>query len=108
MTASGLTVTASGAVWIEEDAGQVAGPDHRALHPPRDDFMAIMNTAESSAFEAHAAWLRRMLAQGVLIVAEPRLGQVNTGIAISEASDEQAARHAIAGQPVTRRRVHAE
>lgn len=70
------------------------------MHPPRDDFMATMTGAERSAFDAHAAWLRTLLADGVLIVAGPCLGQVNTGIAIFEAPDEQAARR-IAGEPVT-------
>ena len=29
------------------------------MHPPRDEFMATMSTDERTAFEAHAAWLRR-------------------------------------------------
>jgi uncharacterized protein YciI len=60
-----------------------------------------MTGAERSAFDAHAAWLRTLLADGVLIVAGPCLGQVNTGIAIVEASDEEAARRLVAGEPVT-------
>jgi uncharacterized protein YciI len=71
------------------------------MHPPRDDFIATMTDAERSAFDAHAAWLRTLLADGVLIVAGPCLGQVNTGIAIFEAPDEQAARRIVAGEPVT-------
>jgi hypothetical protein len=71
------------------------------MHPPRDDFMATMTGAERSAFDAHAAWLRTLLADGVLIVAGRCLGQVNTGIAIFEAPDEQAARRLVAGEPVT-------
>ena len=53
------------------------------MHPPRDDFIATMSSAERAAFDAHAAWLRRLLADGLLIAAGPCLGQVNTGIAIS-------------------------
>jgi hypothetical protein len=47
------------------------------MHPPRADFIATMTDAERSAFDAHAAWLRTLLADGVLIVAGPCLGQVN-------------------------------
>jgi len=53
------------------------------MHPPRDEFIATMTGAERSAFDAHAAWLRKLLADGVLIVAGPCLGQVNAGIASS-------------------------
>jgi len=60
------------------------------MHPPRDEFIATMTGAERSAFDAHAAWLRGLLADGVLIVSGPCLGKVNTGIAIFEAPDEQA------------------
>ena len=60
-----------------------------------------MTGAERSAFDAHAAWLRTLLADGVLIVAGPCLGQVNTGIAIFEASDEDTARRIVADEPVT-------
>jgi uncharacterized protein YciI len=71
------------------------------MHPPRDDFIATMTGAERSAFGAHADWLRKLLADGVLIVAGPCLGQVNTGIAIFEAPDENAARLVVADEPVT-------
>jgi hypothetical protein len=37
----------------------------------------------------------------VLIVAGPCLGQVNTGIAIFEAPDQDTARRIVAGEPVT-------
>lgn len=71
------------------------------MHPPRDDFIATMTDAERSAFGAHADWLRQLLADGVLIVAGPCLGQVNTGIAIFEAPDEQTALRIVADEPVT-------
>ncbi|HYB49028.1 MAG TPA: YciI family protein, partial [Streptosporangiaceae bacterium] len=57
--------------------------------------------AERSAFDAHAAWLRKLLADGLLIAAGPCLGQVNTGIAIFEAASEEEAQRIIAGEPVT-------
>jgi uncharacterized protein YciI len=71
------------------------------MHPLRDDFMATMTDAERSAFEAHAAWLHGLLAEGVLIAAGPCLGTLNTGIAIFEAADEETARRVVAGEPVT-------
>jgi uncharacterized protein YciI len=71
------------------------------MHPGRDDFIATMTDAERSAFDAHAAWLHGLLDDGVLILAGPCLGQVNTGIAIFEAPDEEAARRVVADEPVT-------
>ena len=71
------------------------------MHPPRDDFIATMSGAERAAFDAHAAWLRRLLADGLLIAAGPCLGQVNTGIAIFEAASEGEAQRIVAGEPVT-------
>ena len=74
------------------------------LHPPRDDFAATMNDEEQAAFAAHAEWLGRLLADGVLILAGPTLGKVNTGIGIFEAPDEATARAIIADDPVARGR----
>ena len=71
------------------------------MHPPRDDFTATMSGAERAAFDAHAAWLRRLLADGLLIAAGPCLGQVNTGIAIFEAASEGEAQRIVVGEPVT-------
>jgi uncharacterized protein YciI len=70
------------------------------LHPPRDNFAATMTDQERAAFAAHAEWLGRLLADGVLILAGPTLGPVNTGIGIFEAPDEQTARAIIAEDPV--------
>ena len=84
--------------WRRAHAGR---PAVWLMHPPRGDFIATMTGAERSAFDAHAGWLRDLLADGVLIVAGPCLGQVNTGIAIFEAPDEQMARRIVAGEPVT-------
>ena len=71
------------------------------MKPPLDHFTATMTEAERSAFEAHAAWLRGLLADGALLVAGPCLGQVNTGIAIFEAPDAETAQRIVAGEPVT-------
>jgi uncharacterized protein YciI len=71
------------------------------LHPPRENFAATMTDQERAAFAAHADWLRRLLADGVLILAGPSLGPTNTGIGIFEAADEETARRIIADDPVT-------
>ena len=47
-------------------------------------------------------WLGRLLADGVLILAGPTLGLVNTGIGIFEAPGEETARAIIAEDPVAR------
>jgi len=72
------------------------------LHPPRDDFAATMTDEEKAAFGAHAEWLAKLLDDGVLILAGPTLGPVNTGIGVFEAPDEAAARAIIAEDPVGR------
>jgi uncharacterized protein YciI len=84
-----------------EDAERVAEWVY-FLHPPRDDFAATMTDQEQAAFAEHAEWLRRLLTDGVLIVAGPTLGRVNTGIAIFETPDEETARRIVAEEPVTR------
>jgi len=71
------------------------------LHPPRGSFAATITDEEQAAFAAHAQWLRRLLADGALIVSGPCLGPVNTGIVIFEAPDEAAAQRIIAEEPVT-------
>jgi uncharacterized protein YciI len=72
------------------------------LHPPRDNFAATMTAEERAAFAEHARWLAKLLDDGVLILAGPTLGPVNTGIGIFEAPDEEAARAVIADDPVNR------
>ena len=72
------------------------------LHPPRADFAATMTEDEQVAFAEHAEWLARLLADGVLIVAGPTGGPINTGIGIFEAPDEETARGIIAEDPVAR------
>ena len=72
------------------------------LHPPRENFAATMTDEERAAFAAHRDWLERLLADGVLILAGPTLGPVNTGIGVFEAPDEESAQAVIADDPVTR------
>jgi uncharacterized protein YciI len=58
-----------------------------------------MSDDERATFAAHAAYLRRLLAAGTLLLAGPTLGRVNTGIAIFEAPDEAAARAIMEADP---------
>lgn len=48
----------------------------------------------------HFLRLERLLAAGTLIMAGPTLGPVNTGIAVFEAPDEEAARRVMEEDPV--------
>jgi uncharacterized protein YciI len=72
------------------------------LHPPRDDFAATMTPQEAEVFAEHFEHLQRLLAEGVLILAGPTLGRVNTGLAIFEADDEDAARAVMDSDPAIR------
>jgi len=69
------------------------------IHPPREDFAATMTDAEKQAWAEHAERLGRLLADGVLILAGPTLGRVNTGIAVIEATDEDTARRIMLEDP---------
>jgi uncharacterized protein YciI len=70
------------------------------LHPPRPDFAATMTDAEGEVFGRHFAHLERLLDDGVLVMAGPTLGETNTGIAVLEADDEDAARAVMEADPV--------
>ena len=70
------------------------------LHPPRDDFAATMTDEEREVWDVHFERLQRLLAEGTLILAGPTLGSINTGIAIVEAPDEDAARKLMEEDPV--------
>ena len=70
------------------------------LHPPRDDFAATMTDEERAVWGVHFERLKRLLAEGTVIVVGPTLGRVNTGIAIFEAPDEDAARAIMEEDPV--------
>jgi uncharacterized protein YciI len=70
------------------------------IHPPRDDFAATMTAEEKAAWSVHFERFQRLLAEGVIILVGPTLGPVNTGIAIFEAPDEDAARRLMDEDPV--------
>ena len=69
------------------------------LHPPRENFAATMTEAETAAWGRHFQRLQQLLADGVLIIAGPTLGQLNTGVAVFEAPDEQAAQAIVDADP---------
>lgn len=70
------------------------------IHPPREDFAATMTTEEESVWQEHFARLQRLLDEGILVLAGPTLGRVNTGVTIFEAPDQAAALRLMEGDPV--------
>ena len=70
------------------------------IHPPRDDFAATMTEEEDAVWGVHFERFQRELAAGRLILVGPTLGSKNTGIAIFEAPDEDAARRFMEEDPV--------
>jgi uncharacterized protein YciI len=70
------------------------------IHPPRDNFAETMTDEEVAVWGVHFARFKRMLAAGSIILVGPTLGQVNTGIAIFEAADEESARRIMDEDPV--------
>ena len=69
------------------------------IHPPREDFAATMTEEEQAVWGVHFERLQRLLEEGTLIMAGPTLGPVNTGIAVIEAPDEDAARRLMEEDP---------
>ena len=70
------------------------------IHPPRENFAATMTDEESAVWGVHFERVERLLAEGTIILVGPTLGEVNTGIAIFEAPDEEAARRIMDEDPV--------
>lgn len=70
------------------------------IHPPREDFAATMTDDEKAVWSIHVERFERELAEGRVILVGPTLGQKNTGIAIFEAPDEEAARRFMEEDPV--------
>ncbi len=62
------------------------------IHPPRENFVETISEEEVGIMQVHSAHLAALFDQGVLILAGPTFGPVNTGIAVIEAEDEEAAR----------------
>jgi uncharacterized protein YciI len=70
------------------------------IHAPRENFAATMTDEESAVWGVHFERFERLLAEGTIILVGPTLGAVNTGIAIFEAPDEEAARRIMDEDPV--------
>ena len=70
------------------------------IHPPRENFAATMTEEEQEVWGVHFERLQRLLAEGTLILAGPTLGEVNTGICVFEAPDEETARRIMDEDPV--------
>jgi uncharacterized protein YciI len=64
------------------------------IHPPRENFVETITDEESTIMQTHRAHLAALFEQGVLVLAGPTFGPVNTGINVIEAADEDAA-HAV-------------
>ena len=69
------------------------------IHPPREDFVETITPDEVAIMQEHSENLARLLAEGVLILAGPTYGRDNTGIAVIEADDEEAARAVMMADP---------
>jgi uncharacterized protein YciI len=69
------------------------------LHAPRERFAATMTPEEEAIFGEHFAHLQQLLTDGVLVLAGPTTGDVNTGITVFEAPDEDAARAIVDRDP---------
>jgi len=70
------------------------------LHPVRGGFSPDgMTDAEVAAWSAHFERFKRLLADGVIVLVGPTLGEQNIGVAILEAPDEEAARLLMAEDP---------
>jgi uncharacterized protein YciI len=70
------------------------------IHAPRENFAETMTEKEQEVWGVHFERLKRLLAEGVLVMAGPTLGATNTGIAVIEAPDEEAARRIMDEDPV--------
>jgi len=69
------------------------------INTPREDFAATMTDEEDRVWAEHFERLKRLLAEGTLILAGPTLGRINTGLAIIEAPDETSARRIMDDDP---------
>ena len=69
------------------------------LHAPRERFADTASEDEQRIMAAHFERLQRLFADGTIVLVGPTLGQVNTGIAVFEAPDEEAAQRVVDEDP---------
>jgi len=70
------------------------------IHPPRENFAATMTDEEKAVWGVHFERFQRLLADGTIVLVGPTLGPTNTGLAILEAPDSDAARRIMDEDPV--------
>jgi uncharacterized protein YciI len=70
------------------------------IHPPRPNFATTMTDEEKQVWSVHFERFERLLAEGVIVLVGPTLGETNTGIAIFEASDDASAQRLMDEDPV--------
>jgi uncharacterized protein YciI len=70
------------------------------IHAPREDFGETMTAEESAVWGAHYERLRQALLDGIVVLAGPTTGRINTGICVFEAEDEDAARSFMDADPI--------
>lgn len=70
------------------------------IHPPRENFGETMTGEEQAVWAEHFARFQTLLDDGVLVLAGPTMGSINTGIMIFEAPDEASARRVMEEDPV--------
>lgn len=69
------------------------------IHPPRENFIETITEEEGAIMGVHKEHLAELHASGVLTLAGPTFGPVNTGIAVIQADDEAAARAIMESDP---------
>ena len=70
------------------------------IHAPRENFAETMTDEEEAVWSAHFERLKRLLAEGVVVMAGPTLGSTNTGIVVFEADDVAAAHEIVDADPI--------
>jgi uncharacterized protein YciI len=70
------------------------------IHAPRENFADTMTDEEEAVWSEHFEQLKRLLDEGVLVMAGPTMGSTNTGIVVFEAEDEAAAEAIVDADPV--------
>ena len=69
------------------------------IHPPRDKFVETITPDEAQTMHVHREHLATLLEAGTLILAGPTFGDINTGVNVIEADDEDAARAIMMSDP---------
>ena len=70
------------------------------IHAPRENFAETMTDEEREVWGVHFGRFQKLLADGVIVLVGPTLGPVNTGVAIFEAPNEEAAQRIMEEDPV--------